>query len=619
MKKNIVISCPSFLYFIKQIFSSKKKSTDFYFDFYSKSQNYFIWVLIKLINREHLSKWLCNIFSIFGVTLKKIAHASAVDDYHLLNVKAHKIASDIAENYIKNHFMYPVFFPEKVITDECQRSLAYKQVTDRLWHVVENILVLRSQGKMNISVRFLNHEFPDAVVQLLAKEMDIEYQLEPDYSHYIFTPIILLFFAIDIISKYFKAILPFSNQNINSNAKISVELAGPDSFSGSATHADYLLKHAKDQSDFIYYVRGERASFFRNGDIGNRKSQVVFLNKLKPDFHIISDLILIYSKIIKHYFNFGASSYILGRFIQQARLYYEFSLFLCYFQPMVHIYNTFTNAASIGVRLDSGLISGLCRFHNVKSVTYQTRVMYLHSYFYYYDVFDIYCTWGDAWKKLIEDRSYITAYYPIGNVYNVDFEKQSLDFESDVPSNSIVLFNSDIEMHFPQHHTACYNLAFFKIVFEAVSLVSNKPEIIYLKAKNSIEADKIRKDSVINELQAKSGIRFEIIDEHTHDFWPAVARADTVISIGFTTPGACALSAGKKSIYVTPYQHEYNDVFPAKYALLAYNAGQLSTMLETSDADVAHSFLEDIDRYADANSSERLYQLCSKLTMGGIV
>ena len=66
------------------------------------------------------------------------------------------------------------------------------------------------------------------------------------------------------------------------------------------------------------------------------------------------------------------------------QLFLDFSGHIKTSRCVAHVYNTLPNGSG-STRYDSGLITGVCRNNGVKSISYQSRIMYLRSIVYSFD------------------------------------------------------------------------------------------------------------------------------------------------------------------------------------------------------------------------------------------
>lgn len=579
-----------------------KKHTIYYIDLYGKSNSILIWFLIRVMGRERLISFLSIVFAKRGLVVRNVPHASAVPDYHRLNIMAHQRACELAGQWLLNTNSEDYVFPEGLLEETCQKSLIYKNLVDRLWHVVENIAVLK---KNHTQIKLCLHHYylPQGIIDQLV-ETNLQVQFIPNIGRFFLSPLA----ALTMLAQWSVTAIKGLIRGVplkTFNPRIAVELAGPDSLRGLPTNANYMLNEGNEAGKFLFYVRGERTHLFKQTPTSD--AHIVFLNHLAPRWQDVKELVFIYSRLFKQVVKGKVTVYDLLQRLKDVLLYIELTtLFRQYPSLKAHVYNIFVNAANITVRLDAGLVTGICRKFQVSSISYQTRVNYLTSYYFLYDAFDIYCTWGKGWQKLLEGQSFVDNFYQIGNIYckkplNDCVDKQVL--------KSVVLFNSDIETHYPQHHTLDYNITFIVISLEALAALPSRPEQVLLKAKNYQEAEILLSQPAIQQAQQQYQLPITLLKDDVHDIWAAIDNADAVLSIGFTTPGLCALGVGKKSIYVTPYQQDYNAVFHQHQPFIAYTAEGLQAAL-MSYASVDSQMMKDLDEYADGHAAKRLYDIC---------
>ena len=297
--------------------------------------------------------------------------------------------------------------------------------------------------------------------------------------------------------------------------------------------------------------------------------------------------------------------------IKNIRLFLEFSSFFRCYNVGLHVYNSLPNGRRVSIRLDSGLITGVCRQFNIGSVTYQSRVPYHIDYKIAYDVFDKYYVWGSCWKRYFEKRNFIKSFEIIGNVFLDDYRYCTAEVK-----NKLVIFLTDIEEKVPQHHDFYYVESFLVELIYAVQQcqrgICENNKIIDIKIKNFQHKFWLLENARIRDALKHTQVALRFYDKFEYDLKQVLQEASRVISIGFTTPGLEALLLGIPSVYFSPYRSDYFDLFNGQSELVVHNRSEIREFLER-DVHVSDELQNDLDPFRDGLAGSRLVNFCFDL------
>ncbi len=484
MERAIILTRFSFITLLINRFKWRKKSLIYFFDLYGKSHGLIICLLVRAVGREKLYALFTKIASCLKVNVKKIPHANEIKDYHSVQIASQvDIVTYIDDFYSSGKVKNDCIFPKKTLDKFCRDSLFLKELAHRSWHILENIRVLKALGYEDIILHVDKGEFPGRFLDQMAGRELIKVCYINNFLQILIFPFCAFFFILQMVNdglKLFKTI----KQHDCSGAKIAIELVDPKQVSQLATRPEFLLSHTNQSDRFLIYMRGCRKKLFdKNEFYLNYKVPIIFLNELPFFFADMMVAIKAYFYLLLKITRYRCSVYFIWSQLKDIRLFLEFSSFFRCYNIRLHVYNLLPNGRRVSVRLDSGLITGLCRQFNIGSVTYQSRVHYHIDYKIAYDAFDKYYVWGSCWKRYFEKRNFIKSFEIIGNVFLDGYCCHPAEVK-----NKLVVFLTDIEEKVPQHHDFYYVESFLVELIYAVQQcqhgICENNKIIDIKIKN---------------------------------------------------------------------------------------------------------------------------------------
>lgn len=616
----IILTKIPFAKIIFNRFLKRNQKTIYFYDLYSKSHSIMICLLIRSIGRETISRIITKASQWCGVIIQKVPHANEIKDYHLIQIKAQ---SDIVRyidvfyergDYINNNAV------SKCLHDKtCRDSIFIKDVANRVWHILENIRVVKALGYQDINLWVAKDEFPFNLIKLIEHGEKVQVKfLDFILNRILFIPAMILILLIEFLSHFFKVLRKYERAHLTDNGykKIAVEFVDPWCNTGDGTHPNFLSKNKDANNLLLTYVRSNRKKFFRREEFKLAESiPVIFLDKLPYFFSDLKCVLRGYYYLLKDsMLNNNAIYYIVCQ-LQYFRLFLEFSsLFRCY-HIGIHLYNILANGRFVGLRFDSGLITDLARKFEIYSISYQSRVSYHPDYKLLYDVFDEFCIWGRAWEEYFRRKEFIMAFKIIGNV----FLDENMCWTLTVPTSGhqkiskIIIFLTDMEKGVPQHHSLDYVERFLIEMIYAAShywqRLGQEEKILYIKIKDLEHFSVLSNHANIKKALELTSIKLHVYKHIRHNVKNILKEEGKFISIGFTMPGMDALLLGKSSIYFTPYYYSYNNIFSIHSPLIVHNRDEIETFLEHGNS-FAKNYLEKLDPFRDGKASERLFKIC---------
>ena len=568
----VIITRFSVLYILARIIFSfeHRKNWTYYFDFYNKSNGWLWELFVRIISREAMAKWITISFRCLGADVQAVPHASAVPDYHLLQVKVQADMVTYLDGYHEqciNHYSNGVF---SFLGHKSAHSYLLKTIGDRIWHILENIRVLQTLTCESVGLIVEKGEFPAILLNSICEQENVTMLHRRYYACHVVPVFCVLSMKtlVNIIRIFTRT---KNTGNDGEGCVVAAEYVDPACNSGFASEPNYLQDNITNI--IISYVRHgrKRLGFSENFSLPNRE-EVVHLGDLQLYWPDLKMVLFCYGKLIKEAWQRPCSPHYTVTLVEQLQLFMELSALFRRYNIDVHVYNTFANGRCVGVRVDSGVVTGVCRRFDVVSVSYQTRVMYLQDFRFCYDVFDIFFVWGDAWVNDFRQRNFIRNIEISGNVF-LDAYDEPVNEKSN--PKKLLLFTSDIERFFPQHHTLEYVISFMVNVFNALDCLQKQlgysPYQLIWKPKDPGHANFLLSQPMIREVIQNSSVVLEVVSAERHDINQVINHSDVVLSIGFTTPGMDALLLRKPAVFYSPYRHHYVDVFSKNSKLVIHD------------------------------------------------
>ncbi len=592
----------------------------FYIDIYNHEHGIFFSSLIRLFGYRNAFNLIRLPLHYFGIDLRCLPRGKHVKDYHLVNINSRAAMVRYLNEYYQEYGPFEKNPFLILVKDQKACDAFYlKKLSLEMYKLVEAISILNKLGHSDIGLVLNESRYPKEVLQKIIENKKVSLIHTSGILSKLGNLFIFLsLFLTDVVK--FSLKLKIRKTQVQS-VTLACEQISPIHNTGQVTHANFITQDAAD-FDYISYVYPGKKSLFKSSRNSFSKKKPIFLDTQKiyfSDYRLFLKfgLKFLWQLIVKPTSNYG-----ILKDHEHMLCFIYFAALLKTYRPKFHCFNTFPDGSDVATRNDSGLITGICRSHDVLSLSYQNRVIYYHDLHFFFDTFDYYGIWGNAWLKEYEGQPhFIKHFIIIGNVYlqryrNIPPRKTKTHHAN---SKHIVVFSSDIELeNVSVHFTLDYALQFFLAVIHAISRAKKqRADIDYkltIKLKDKSHAAIFYSNQkIINLLNEMDLIPTMITDKRDSGVGEAIASADAVISIGFTTPGLEALLLDIPSMYFTPYQYNYNRLFSPKSPIVATSVQDLVDFLVDSKKQASKSILEELDPFRDGRASERLFQYCKEL------
>ncbi len=563
-----------------------------YWDPYSKDLDLFTSFILLLFSRDIIATCYSLFFKIFGLKIYPVPHADQIQNYHSLQLTAENETRLLLSRYYSDvEFSTLKEFRHFGFDKDSESSLTLQQEGLNLYCIIENVKVLQSIGFNSISIELSKGAYSKGLREILSKKYTI-FIHDARYSFSFITgglvSIFLFFIALkDFVSniiRHIRTTFLTKPSDVIRKPILAVEFVDPLLFSGSITEPNYLTEHGYDERSVYFYARSKQFKELWKGDVKKERiSMFVDLTKLPFGIGCLKIQTKIFIDLIKNITTGSISISKLSRIVTLLETYKDLVSLFSFLPVSAHMYNIIPNGR-VTTRFDSGLVTGVCRQFGIRSYSYQSRVMYRHNLYYHFNVFDIYFFWGAAWLEEYKNDQFINKYQIIGNPNKLDVAQETEVNENLLEEQflSVAIFTSDINDKIAFHYTHDYTEKFLKACFIAIGKVqetSGKSFKVCIKLKEERHKNWFDNHTALNELVRRHNISLTVDHNKKYDTRDLISSSNSVISIGFTTPGFDALCLKKNSIYFTPYRGVYNSIFDKTPSLVANTVEDLVRFL----------------------------------------
>lgn len=438
-----------------------------------------------------------------------------------------------------------------------------------------------------------------------------------------------LLLAFQIAAKQFMVILMILRQGISfkkierKKYKVITEFIDPRRMNNTCYDADYWIDGAKiRKSDVLFFLIDEQKKMLEDIGFDIQKT----LQDLRAQGYEIESLSnLIYPSSIMLDFlsaSLGLMKCIvredhalIGRVFKDAIQ--EYVIYYPLFSTVSAdycIYLTFPNGHT-GLRLNSGIITALCRENGIQNIGCQTRAVHSTNYEYCYDCHDLYFSWGEKWYKMLgQGMRYIRQWDVVGCI-NLDYLIKAKQTKDPIKKNKksglhVCVFPTDIS---PRHH---YSLDYAKrFMVNCAMLALEHPDVEFVvKSKEPQYTSIICAHEDFMEIfrKTKGNLRFE--DRPRHGYVDLLISSDIIIAVGFTTPGFEGLMLNKRVIYYNELRYG-GQVYREIPDLIAKNYAELERLFKMAVNDYATysdriaGVLKGVEPFRDGNALDRINNL----------
>jgi hypothetical protein len=532
----------------------RKGQRVYVFSIFAHHNGLFIHSLRYLIGPDAAALWIIRFYKLFGVNLSKIRSPGIIPNYHKKQIQALSSFTNVLTDYGASEFMLSDknIIPKGIEAD-IRKQWLLQRLNEELW-------------KLYVDLYIFSHEYPGEKVFLLDKKsmgyglkkiieesLGIKFN-EAKLSSRLFEGIIVASYSIILM---FKSVFRAFGLGVSQVPRgfIAVEFVDPTITSGDATHPKFLVSEYIDKSDIIQYCSADQSFAFDKNS--NHRDDTLFLDQLTLNFKEATAIIY-YAIIVT--FSALSSSRAIRHYFKEIAVYRHHILLGSMFRRSsirAHLFNTFPNGRTNNKNV-SASVTSVCHKYNVRSYSYQTRFQYINDCWYYFETFDTYFIWGDAWVESLKMTNYIDRYVVVGSPYLLSYKPVDYQ-EPSINSYLVCMILADIEEDFPTHYTSDYTKTVLTIVLDGIrdfiALGNTVVLTIRLKHANTI--------SIVEEfIQDKyfSGLTIAIDDASGETYQNLIGRSDYVFAIGFTSPGMEGILLNKKAAYITEYKDIYSGV-----------------------------------------------------------
>lgn len=572
----------------------RRSKTTIYIDLFSPGNSLIIKLLAYIFGTSTLRKIIENSALSLKLHIKDLPRNGKTADYDRINMMARIEATRLLSIYLSSEFSVDETPVAQLISDENSRKSAHlKGFCYNLSLLVERLMVVRTiNSKLVYQVN--QDIYPKAILNMIAERFAVRIELEKGSWGHLKLPGIALLVLLRLCKKLF---LPNPTNQLQ-NIDFLVE--GFDGATGGVSCPEFIFD--KIDGNGLVYFRSDahQASPIKTTLPHVRCAQLgvppKVLVKSWPAYKVLA------RNALK-----GIPSRILLEQLGNIYLFEELTSLLQAYKPKLHLFNVFPNG-QVGVRYDAGVVTGACRQMNVKSISYQTRFPYLDDFHYYFDPYDTYFFWGNAYKKDLRNPEFIRKSKTIGDVYVSDLPPAKCSPNS---IKSLVLLPSDFEDEGPYHHSTNYVARFVSDCLAGVSkFVRENPDKqiqVYIRPKKQDHYQKIINHPSVIEIVSKLRIP---IHEHTAspNIIEGIRLADFVIAIGFTTPGMNAISMGIPTTFYFPFKEQLNSFLTTDSSLIVHSADEVADFLGKLRNPLSNIDVNDLDPFRDGKARERLIE-----------
>ena len=274
------------------------------------------------------------------------------------------------------------------------------------------------------------------------------------------------------------------------------------------------------------------------------------------------------------------------------------------YQPRNYLHTMAPNG-STGLRLDSAIVTGLCRRFGSRSVGYQNRCIYDSVYEDCFDCYDIYLAWGERWRDVLgRGNEFVEKTICVGCQNNDGIVPHAPDASTE--RRIVSIFSSDFgSTLYPKSTT-------INLLTTCIRLARRYPDWRFqVKMKDSEMVDLLLADEEFRKLCAEVQTNFSFLRLARHDCADTICESDIIIGAAWTTPASDALILGKRIIYYDEFDAG-GLAFSRLPHMIARSSEELELLFDFATKDyqdyaIRHkSLLDDLDPFRDGKARDRI-------------
>jgi len=575
------------------------EKVNYVFSVYSYHHGFIIQFLRSFFGIDDTFNFFIRFYRVFGVNLVKIKTGNQVVDFHKKQILALNSFNQFLTNYEQSKFILSdeYTYPKNVSIDK-RNPWLLQRLKEEHWKLYVDFFIFNIEYKDNIYFWIDKSCVQKGFREIVQKTLGIKI-IELKLSSRLFESFFVAAHAFVIFSKTFFRAFGFGVRQIPKGI-IAVEFVDPSLNSKSVTHSDFLLSEHVGKKDLVRYCGTKNSEYKENY---YECKDVIFLDQLTLSWREAFEIMSYGLTVLKSSL-FNSRSF--RQYFQELEVYRHHILLCSMFRRSnisVHFFTTFANGKT-GLRNISACVTSACHKYNIVSCSNQTRVQYIDDCWYYFEAFDVFFIWGQAWIESLKMTNYIDHFEIVGCPYMNSYELLS---NSHIANNkhSICMILGDVLEDYPSHYTSDYTKKSLIILFEGIKnfvLIGNEVDLtIRLKRVNSIKIV----ESFIESLSYE-GFTIVIDDVIGESYQQLIVNSDYIFSIGFTSPGMEGILLNKRAAYITEYSGIYSHLVSeiADQCILS-NSKEVFQFLEGKTT-VNSDLLDKLDPFRDFQVSNRI-------------
>ena len=583
-----------------------------------------------LVGEAAVAGTVRSLFGILSIRLAKIIHGDKVEGYDDLHLGAITGATMILKDYHESdRYERRLVGMEGVgreggqegRDDDSLDSLELKTLAVDLWIVLENIMVVKrlsaiEAGGEGVSICLPTGYFPPFVLEEIERRYVVSV-IDGGRVKNLFAAVPLFFYAAaSLLGKLGRS---GSGQAAGGDREreylVATELVDDECFRGRPGDADYLVSAnpagtslkgtSLNDEEILLYVTGGQKSFLPSLRASHDRFDVVDLSVAPLGAARILSSMYGHMKVFWRTLSTGGSNFFLKSNIVYIDKLHDLDLLFSNYRIKSHIYGTHPNGRT-AFRYDSGLVTGLCRKHGVKSIGLQTRSAYSMGNEYCFNSFDTFCMWGEAWVEAYRDFQFVRDYEIVGSIFLDGYAALKPLRKEDCVK--LALFPTGITKDEAHHYTLTSTVDFLLACIGAASSLNkargSDAYRVAVKLKDPEDAQTLMSSERYRSGVEGAGVDVEYITSRRHDIEECINESDAVIAIGFTTPGMDAFLLGKKAAYYSTFEN-VNSVFRDGKGLVLGSEGDVKRFL-SEGVSVEKKYVDSLDPFRDGRARERI-------------
>lgn len=568
-----------------------------------------------------------------GIPMAQVRHGDDVHGYRQYHIKTQETTAEIAERLIPClEDSAGIRGISAIIGHGPALAYVVKQIADR--HIFSQLVALiacfLSTGGKGKYIAAWDVCWPDEwldVVQDTVTDVHFKFFRWPEW--YGRSVRFLFFFKVlgKLLSSAFQILRSGITSQKAGNKKylIMTEFVDPRRLSNTCYDADYWVDgvYVHKEDLLLFLTRQQQVKLQELGydaktimkEMDAKGYTFCVLKDLPYPGEIIREFYAWAAALIK-YAAAGGNKLLAMIFLNMVLEYIQLCPLFTHYDAENCIYLTFPNGYT-GLRYDTGIITGLCRKHGIRSIGCQTRAVHSKNYEYCFDCYDLYFAWGRVWYEMMGNRMrFIDKWVISGCIYSDHLAKVSDKYRTAAGTNGegirrkVCIFPNDISLR--HHYSLGYGLRFAE---DCARLAVNYPGIEFIfKSKEPEYSRIILEHEAFLNIYRKTDGNFRFEDRPRYGYLDILASCDIVIAMGFTTPGFEGLMLNKRTLYYNDLEYG-GQAYEGLPDLVAGNYAELEALFKKALQDYktyagrAGKAMDELDPYRDGKALQRINKM----------